>query len=198
MYGLFNSAMRQMIEDRFGKDAWKDLSSKAKCPASFATMENYPDAMTYGLVETQARRQGVPIEMVLEDFGNYWVGYVKKAYADVFAMSGGTFLEFVRNLNGLHTRIAGQMPLLSPPSFTVFDESPGRFLLGYHTRREGLAPMLVGLLKGLGEAFGEDVRVVLLRGRADGLDHDVFEVFHRMAPAVGVAPENEGVGNEGV
>lgn len=73
------------------------------------------------------------------------------------------------------------MPELSPPSFIVTDEAPGEFKLQYHSRRDGLHPMILGLVRGLGKKFNTQVEITRLRGKAEGLGYEEFLVKHRPA-----------------
>jgi hypothetical protein len=62
---------------------------------------------------------------------------------------------------------------LRPPSFTVRDETPTSLTLHYYSERAGLAPLVVGLLRGLGARF--NVLLSIEHCRADGpTPHDVF------------------------
>ena len=55
-------------------------------------------------------------------------------------------------------------------------------LLYYRSERTGLAPMVIGLLKGLGRRFSQDISIRQTAHR--GLDdHDVFRIDYVGAPA---------------
>jgi hypothetical protein len=67
-------------------------------------------------------------------------------------------------------------PALRPPSFEVERIEGGQGLvLHYRSQRTGLAPMVIGLLKGLGRRFSQDISIRQTAHR--GLDHhDVFRI----------------------
>jgi hypothetical protein len=46
----------------------------------------------------------------------------------------------------------------------------------YFSHRDGLAPMVVGLVKGLAKRFNTSINIKLIQAKADGHDHDEFEV----------------------
>jgi hypothetical protein len=96
-------------------------------------------------------------------------------------MSGDSFVDFVKNLNDLHTRVGQMMPDLKPPSFILTDEAPGEFKLQYHSSRAGLHPMILGLVRGLGKRFNTRVDISRLRGREHGLAYDEFLIKHQPA-----------------
>ena len=91
-------------------------------------------------------------------------------------MCGTDLRSFLDNLDNLHSHVGMSFPDLRPPSFTVeqLAGDPG-LLLHYRSERAGLAPMVVGLLKGLGKRFGQDMRVRQVAHRGPD-DHDVFQI----------------------
>ena len=115
---------------------------------------------------------------VLEEVGEHWIEFAGNPYKDLFDMSGDNFVEFVKNLNDLHTRVGQLMPDLKPPSFYLTDETDDSFILHYHSEREGIWPMVLGLIRGLGKKFNTEVEITHTKGREDGLDHDQFLVKH--------------------
>lgn len=179
MYGLVNQAIQQMVVEKFGEETWEKIRSKANAEDVFVAMDQYPDADTVNLVGASCEVLGIDAPTVLKTFGDYWVDFTGEAYGELFKMSGATFLQFVQNLNDLHSRVGQIMPELKPPSFSVTDVRDGQFTLHYHSVREGLFPMIEGLLKGLGRRFDTEVEVAHVRGRADGLDHDEFQVRYK-------------------
>jgi hypothetical protein len=76
----------------------------------------------------------------------------------------------------MHVRVALMMPNLQPPSFKVLERGDRRLTLAYVSRRQGLAPMVIGLVKGLGRKYGLEPEVTLQKAREPGGDTDVFEV----------------------
>jgi hypothetical protein len=69
-------------------------------------------------------------------------------------------------------------PHLAPPSFAVSDETASSLTLAYYSHRPGLAPLVVGLLRGLGDRFQIDVSA--RNERVEGpRPHDRFLVTWR-------------------
>ena len=52
----------------------------------------------------------------------------------------------------------------------------GRIILHYKSIRDGLSDFVIGLLEGLSEHFKQAVEIELIEAKADGADHDVFEL----------------------
>lgn len=161
MYGLVNRAVEGLVRSRFGDDTWQTICEKADVdPSGFVAMEVYDDSVTYRLVGAASETLGIPPDAVLEAFGEYWTSYtIEEGYGDLVAMMGGNLNEFLDNLDAMHARIGGTMPQLVPPSFSRETLEDGSSILNYYSKREGLAPMVVGLLKGLACRFDTEVEI---------------------------------------
>lgn len=178
MYGLVNRAVQELVETRFGVEEWKAIRVDAGIDVEmFVGMEQYPDEVTYRLVEAASRHLGLSPDAVMEAFGEYWVLYTgRSGYDDLMKMSGTTLVAFLHNLDTLHAHVSRSYPNLRPPSFQCTDVTEGSLLLHYRSHRPGLTPLVVGLIKGLGAMFNTPVRVAVVERKSAGADHDVFRV----------------------
>ena len=172
MYGLVNKAVVDLVTTKFGVETWNKIKQKAEVDVDvFVSMDGYPDDVTYRLVGAASEVLKITPEQVLEAFGEYWVLYTaSEGYGPLLNASGSTLREFLKNLDALHARVALTMPNLRPPRFRLIDVDDTTMRLEYHSTREGLAPMVVGLLRGLGIRFKTDLDISHTR-RAD---HDEF------------------------
>lgn len=184
MYGLVNKAIEGLVCSQFGEPVWEQIKAQAGVDEEgFISHDPYPDKITYALVAAASQVLNTPANQLLEAFGEYWVTYTaREGYGGMLDAAGSTLPEFLLNLNNLHARVRLQSPELRPPGFQCTDLAPGSLTLHYRTERAGLAPMVIGILRGLGKRFHTDVTVQHTRvwGR-DGADHDEFLVRH--APA---------------
>jgi hypothetical protein len=165
MYGLINKAVEGLVRMKFGDAMWDKIRARAGLPDEpFISMESYEDKTTYDLVGAASVELGATPEAILEEFGRYWTVYTAEAgYGELLKSAGKTLPEFLKNLDQMHTRVKLSFPNLAPPAFTVTDETDSSLTLHYYSHRPGLAPLLVGLLKGLGERFALDITVKLDR-----------------------------------
>lgn len=178
MYGLVNQAVEELISERFGRDVWGQVKTRAGVTDdAFVSMAAYPDAVTYRLVAAASEVVQVPAAALLEAFGEYWALYTgSRGYGALFDRGGATFAEFMGNLHQLHTHVAASFPDLQPPSFWCTDVTDGYLRLHYQSTRAGLAPMVIGLIKGLGVRYATTVRITHVRAAAD-VGHDEFDVW---------------------
>lgn len=179
MYGLVNKAIEDLVCIRFGKESWDAIKRKADMDIEvFVSMDAYPDDVTYKLVGAASEVLGLPAETLLEAFGEYWVLYTgKEGYGEMLKMAGDTLPAFLQNLDSLHARVGLTFPQLKPPSFRCTDVTEHSLRLHYYSDRGGLAPMVVGLLKGLGGMFEIPVEITHVSIRDNGHDHDEFLVW---------------------
>jgi len=188
MYGLVNQALEDFVRQGFGDAAWNKIRDDAGISLDmFVSMDSYPDDITYKLVGAATEVLGLQAPQILEAFGEHWVLYTAQAgYGEMLAMFGSDLRSFLNNLDNLHSHVAMSFPALRPPSFAVeqIEGGPG-LLLHYRSERAGLAPMVVGLLKGLGKRFSEEISVRQTAHRGPD-DHDVFRIDYAGA---GTSPE---------
>lgn len=186
MYGLVNQALEDHVRRGYGEGCWKKIANRAGIDVDmFVSMDSYPDELTYRLVDAAGEVLGLQPRQVLEAFGEHWVLYTaQEGYGELLSMFGSDLRQFLGHLDNLHSHVAMAFPDLRPPSFRVEPvEGRDAVLLHYRSGRAGLAPMVLGLLRGLGKRFSQaiDVRHMEHRGE-DG--HEVFRIdFIAAAPA---------------
>ncbi len=180
MYGMINKAIRDLVTSRFGEEKWQEIRRKAGVADEvFINMVKYPDDATYKLVGAASEVLNTPAPAILEAFGEYWTVYSAEAgFGHLLEFAGNHLIDFLRNLDNMHTRVALTFPQLQPPSFKVTDVTEHSARLHYYSKRPGLAPLVIGMVKGLGKRFSTPVHTRLDKSREDGHDHDEFVVIH--------------------
>lgn len=186
MYGLVNKAVEDLIRTKFGTQTWEEILKRAGVDdIGFISMDPYPDEITYGLVKAASEILERPVDELLEAFGEHWTLYTaQEGYGDLLSISGRSFEGFLENLDSLHTRIALSFPELRPPTFDCERRGDGTLVLHYKSERDGLAPMVRGLVRGLANMFEVEVGIEQTASKADGADHDVF-LIRQMQPQRG-------------
>ena len=181
MYGLVNKAIEDMVRSSYGDDVWQKIKEEAEISIEiFSSMEGYPDDVTHRLVKAASKILSMSASEIMEAFGAYWVKYTaEEGYGEILEISGDNLPEFLDNLDDLHARVGVSFPKLEPPSFECTDVEDNSLNLHYYSHREGLAPMVIGLVKGLGERFETEVRVEQIEDRNDGFDCDTFSIEYK-------------------
>jgi hypothetical protein len=182
MYGLVNKAIADMVKTKFGEETWQEIRQKASVEdETFLSMEGYPDDVTHRLVKAGSQVLGLSGAQIMEAFGEFWVNYTAtEGYGELMDMSGDDLPEFLQNLDNLHARVGVTFPNLKPPSFDSYEgENENELTLEYHSEREGLTPMVFGLVKGLGTRFDTEVDISQTQSREEGADHDEFLIKYK-------------------
>jgi hypothetical protein len=176
MYGLINKAIKDLIVANHGTEKWEEICTLSNFhDADFISIYSYPDSLTYDLVKNASRVLKADGGAILEAFGEYWILYTAdEGYGDLMNLSGSTFPEFLGNLDMLHNRISNLMPQLQPPQFTTRNLKENSVELEYRSTREGLVPMLFGLIRGLGKRFDLAVTVQHIEQKVDENGCHVF------------------------
>jgi hypothetical protein len=184
MYGLINQAIGNMLVANHGEELWTRVRLRAGVDLEpFEAMEPYPDGITQRLIAAASEELQQDPHALMRAFGEYWVTYTAaEGYGQLMELAGSGLPEFLRNLDDLHARVGVNFPRLTPPSFETEEPEPGTMHLHYHSEREGLAAMVIGLVQGLGDRFHTPVEVDQLACRSQGDDHDVFEVRYDEPP----------------
>lgn len=180
MYGLVNRAVEELVCTQFGEATWEAIRAEAEVDIEvFVSMEPYADDVTYKLVNAASKILGISAETVLITFGEYWTLYTaREGYGELLKMSGNTFPEFLRNLDNMHARVGLLYPELQPPSFECTDVNDHGMLLHYRSHREGMAPLVVGLLQGLSKMFAINLAIEHVQKRPVDGKHDVFKLTY--------------------
>ncbi len=179
MYGLVNRALQGLVTDIAGRESWLRISEAAASPQSFISMETYPDSISLSLVGAAAEELDITPGEFLTRLGRYWVTHTgQEGYGRMFDLWGADLRTFLINLDEMHERVKLTMPHLEPPSFSVQDEDARTMRLSYRSDRDGMAPMVIGILEGLASKFSTEVSIqhVVFRPEAG---HDEFLVTLR-------------------
>jgi predicted hydrocarbon binding protein len=179
MYGLLNAALKEFVTMSHGGDAWDSVAQRAGVSGiQFNKMDPYPDALTYTLVGEIASATSQTVDAVLDQFGEHWVAYTAaQGYGPLFDIAGDSLRDFLLSLNELHLRVGRSFPKLVPPSFRFDTVNPHTLRMHYISQREGLCPMVPGLLRGLSNRFKTPIQVMEDTCARRGADHCEFVVI---------------------
>lgn len=179
MYGMVNQAIQSYIENNYGEDVWQDILTMAHVDHDrFEQLISYDDDISYRLVGAIGKRLDLRTEQVLETFGEFWPVYAMgTSFKELVKFGGDTFLEALDYLDEMHERVKIAMPNLNPPSFEVEKLSVNSYRLHYYSQREGLAPMVTGLLYGLARQYETSIEVRHISSDTTGRDHDYFDII---------------------
>ncbi|KAF7688216.1 guanylate cyclase soluble subunit beta-2 [Silurus meridionalis] len=164
MYGFINTCLRTLVVEKFGEETWEQLRLLGEVQDTFMTYEIYDDIITIRLVKEACKLLDVSSEVVLKLFGEYFFSFCKMSgYDDMLRTLGGNLVEFIENLDALHSYLALSYEEMNAPSFRVERTDDGRTLLHYYSDREGLHHIVPGIIEAVAkDFFGSEVTMSVL------------------------------------
>lgn len=170
MYGLINDSLKNYVVNRKGSVFWKDLMHRHGLEVlDFSPMKQVKDAVTYDLVAIICEELDVDSHTLLVDFGRHWIlNTTKDSFSLIMRASGDSLIEFLGNVNDLHSKISSTFLNYRPPQFTLQQIESNQYILQYSSHRPGLTDFVEGLLIGLAENFETDI--VIDRIQKDSLE----------------------------
>jgi hypothetical protein len=156
MHGLINRGIECFLRDTYGRDAWHEIAVRADLGHTrFEAMLHYDDTLTDAVLRAAAGRLGVPRDMLLEDLGTYLVSNPKtEAIRRLMRFGGASFEDFLHSLEDLSDRARLAVPDLSLPEVELEEEGPGAFRLCVAPGLDGMASVLVGMLRTMADDYG--------------------------------------------
>jgi hypothetical protein len=178
MYGIVNKALEDLVKETFGEDKWDLILERSGVEEDFfISNEPYDDDITFKLAIAVSDEMKIPLEKVLQTFGEWWILRTsKEKYGGLMQAGGSTLKEFLHNLPVFHNRVMLIYPKLTPPEFKISEPEENSIRVHYYSHRDGLQEFVRGLLTGLGKMYDTPVKVELVVSRSEESDHDVFKV----------------------
>ncbi len=178
MYGMVNKAIKEYISTQYGDGAWREVKRRADIQDdNFISMDQYSDEVSVGMVVAAAAALEKSPAAFLEEVGEYWIAFALDShYGDLLRDAGDTLPEILDNLDNLHVRVGYSFDNLKPPSFWCTDVTDKDLILHYVSERDGLAPMVNGLVKGLARMLNTTCEVEQIRTKGVEATEDQFRV----------------------
>ncbi|XP_049708855.1 guanylate cyclase soluble subunit beta-2-like [Elephas maximus indicus] len=146
----------------------------------------YDDIITIKLIQEAQKVLGVSVEAILKVFGEYFFKFCKMyGYDRMLRTLGGNLVEFIENLDALHSYLALSYQEMNAPSFRVEKGADGKMLLHYYSDRSGLCHIVPGIIKAVAQDFFDiDVNMEILdineeEERTGKKEHVVFLVVQK-------------------
>eukprot|EP00049_Salpingoeca_infusionum_P016311 m.332010 g.332010 ORF g.332010 m.332010 type:complete len:760 (+) comp16056_c0_seq17:492-2771(+) len=184
MYGFLHSALVAWVRQRSDAEALMAKLLEALEDHSEGRIDDffayYPDTMTFLFLGTLSKLTGVKPDDLKFEAGVLSVNtFVETGYLPMLKALGPDLFTVIDNLDSMHDNFLAAFPKMRTPSVRPERESEDSFLVHYFSQREGLAPFMMGALKGLAALlFDLDVDITHRSKKGmKGATHDVFRVF---------------------
>jgi hypothetical protein len=161
MKGTIPKCLSELVELNFGKAKWQSALEMVGLPKNkiFWPGEDIEDAKVMQLVTAVCKLNNLTPIQAAEAFGEFWVNdYAPRAYPLYF--KGTTSArDFLLKMDSVHITMTQNIPNAHPPRFGYEWADKKTLVITYKSNRN-LIDFLVGLIKGVGSHFKENLSVV--------------------------------------
>lgn len=163
MKGVIAIALKEMVQEKFGRDKWEAALKKAgfdKEPI-IRPISNVDDQTVLKIINSVCEVLNISLTQAADAFGDYWVNvYSQKLYG--FYYEGvKTAKDFLLKMDSVHVAATKSIPDAHPPRFEYEWRGEKTLIMKYKSSR-GLIDIMVGLIKGVGKFYKEDLKVTKL------------------------------------
>ncbi|CAD5232583.1 unnamed protein product [Bursaphelenchus xylophilus] len=153
-YGYIHDVMKSMILESHGEEFWISvLEDSTKDPnTEYSSNKHYDDMDTFSLFASISKLTRIPKEEVLENFGRHFCQYViENGYDELLRSLSPDLRGFLNNMDSLHYFIDHVVykANMKGPSFRCEPGDGSHITLHYLSSRNGLYPIVKGLLREL-------------------------------------------------
>ncbi len=160
MKGAIVQCIGDLVKSNFGNDKWeKTLETAGISKTSFFTpIQNVDDEKVMKIIESVCKVANISPAQASDAFGDYWVNvYAPKLYGSYFK-GANTSKELLLKMDDIHDKVTKNIPNALPPRFEYEWKNDKTLILKYKSKR-GLIGILLGLVKGVGKYYKEDLKV---------------------------------------
>ncbi len=165
MKGVIVACLSQLVSERFGDEKLSEIMASCGMDPrrKFIATEDIPEEQALQMLKTTCEVLNVSMEQAAEAFGDYWVNvYAPKIYG-VYYRNVASARDFLLKMDEVHVKTTKNMENAMPPRFDYQWEDDSTLLMTYKSSRN-LIDICVGLVKGVGKYFQEDLKVTKLPG----------------------------------
>lgn len=163
MKGVIVKCLADMVTEKFGKEKWEEALQRAglKKGTVFLATENVDDAAVLRIVNAVCDVLGITLQQAADAFGEYWVcNFAPKIYS-VYYKGVNSAKEFLLKMDKVHEVSTQNIPDARPPRFGYEWKDDRTLIMTYKSKR-GLIDIMVGLVKGVGKYYKENLKVTKL------------------------------------
>lgn len=163
MKGVIVKCLADLVTERFGKEKWEEILEKSglKSTTVFLATENVDDAMVLKILNSTCNVLGINLQQASDAFGEYLVcNFAPKIYS-VYYKGANSAKDFLVKMDKVHEITTQNIPDAKPPRFGYQWKDDKTLIMTYNSKR-GLIDIMIGLIKGVGKYYNENLRITKL------------------------------------
>jgi len=160
MKGIVAVALKATVMENFGNEVWYSILVKSglKKTAQFTTSTDVSDEFIGRLMHATLAELNITMPQAGDAFGSRWMNHTVPRVYPVFLHNLSSSRQLLVKLNDIHARVTKMIPNAQPPHFDYSWEDDNTLIMSYTSHR-GLIDLAVGMIKGVGEYFNEELSV---------------------------------------
>ena len=163
MKGSIVKCLEELVCTQFGKDKWQKSLEDAglKKDTVFFTVSDIDDGTIMKVVGAVCNNLNISLAHAAEAFGDYWVNnYSQKIYHQYYSRNK-TAKDFMLDMDNVHVAMTKTISNARPPRFD-YEWKDDKTLIVHYKSDRGLIDFAIGLTKGVGKFYNENLTVTKL------------------------------------
>lgn len=160
MKGTIPKCLEEMVKARYGDPVWARVKAKAGLASwhSFLTTEDIDDDTVKQLFATTAEVLESDVQSVMDDFGIHWSTVYAPDIYGVYFRRASSARELLLAVAQIHRDTTATVANAKPPRFS-YEWLDERTLVMTYASERHMAALMPGLIRGVGEYYGEELDV---------------------------------------
>lgn len=163
MKGVIAQCLAELVKEKFGESNWEDALEKSGLDrkTSFLATQDINDGDVLKVIDSTCKVLNISLTQAAEAFGDYWVNKFAPRIYSAYYSNASSSKEFLLKMDSVHSMATRTIPNAHPPRFEYIEQDDGSLIMVYKSQR-GLIDFFIGLLKGVGKYFNENLEITKL------------------------------------
>lgn len=170
MHGILLKGLKEFVVEEYDRRTWNDIRDEAPVDRKvYLPIETYDDDELEALVAAATTVVDRPADAFLDAYGRSIAGRLLDTYGNVVD-DDWSAPELLANVERVHETLRTQNENMNPPRLEVERDAPNRLVVRYESYRR-LCPVAKGIVRGVGDRFGQTFGVTERQCMHDGAGH---------------------------
>lgn len=171
MQGLIFHELKDFVQKKLGTSGWDEVRSLAGIETTlYASVQVYPDQELLALMQATAKKLDMPLQEMLEEFGQYFISNFIHTRAYLISPHWG-ILEMLEHAPEVVEKVEHRYQVDSPPVvLRCKRDRIDQLTMVYNSKRR-MCAFVKGIIKGLGQYYHTQIELeeprCLLKGQSD-------------------------------
>lgn len=163
MKGVIATCLAELVKEKFGEDKWEAALEGAGLDKKtvFFAVQDVDDEAVLKVVNSVCEVLGISLAQAADAFGDYWVNIFAPRVYGAYYKGVDSAKDFLLKTDYIHEASTRSIKGAHPPRFE-YEWKDNKTLIMKYISHRGLIDFMVGLIKGVGKYYKEDLKVTKL------------------------------------